>query len=156
MARRAGVSKSAVSRVFTGGSVSDETRTRVLKAASELRYRPSHSARSLKTNRSHLIGLAVTHLNNQFYPEVIETFSERLAREGCRLVLFITRGEAGLEPMIEELLGFGLDGVILASSSHSTEVAAECKHAAMPSASPRRCSMAGEAWGKQIAENRRK
>ncbi|MEZ5743106.1 MAG: LacI family DNA-binding transcriptional regulator [Sphingomonadaceae bacterium] len=132
VARRAGVSKSAVSRAFTGGSVSEDTRERVLKAASELRYRPSHSARSLKTNRSRLIGLAVTHLDNQFYPEVIEKFSGRLACDGCRVVLFVTRGEAGLEPMIDELLGFGLDGVILASSSHAAEVAAECTRAAMP------------------------
>ena len=132
VARRAGVSKSAVSRAFTGGSVSDDARERILSAARELRYRPSQAARSLKTNRSRLIGLAVTHLDNQFYPEVIERISDTIASRGSRLVLFITRGEAGLEPMIEELLGFSLDGVILASGSLAGKVARECQNAAMP------------------------
>lgn len=132
VARLAGVSKSAVSRAFTGGSVSDDTRRKVEAAARELRYRPSQAGRALKTNRSRLIGLAVTHLDNQFYPEVIERISEALALRGSRLVLFITRGQMELEPMLDELLGFGLDGVILASSSMAAEVARECMAANMP------------------------
>ncbi|SFG42351.1 DNA-binding transcriptional regulator, LacI/PurR family [Novosphingobium sp. CF614] len=132
VARLAGVSKSAVSRAFTGGSVSDEARQRIFDAARELRYRPSQAARSLKTNRSRLVGLAVTHLDNQFYPEVIERISDTLAIEGYRLVLFITRGEAELEPVIYELLGFSLDGVILASGAFAARVAHECVEAAMP------------------------
>lgn len=132
VARRAGVSKSAVSRAFTGGSVSDEARRRIFDAARELRYRPSQAARSLKTNRSRLIGLTVTHLDNQFYPEVIERISEAIADQGSRLVLFVTHGEADLEPMIDELLGFSLDGVILASGNLAVEVANECVRASMP------------------------
>ena len=132
VARMAGVSKSAVSRAFTGGSVSDDARQRIFDAARVLRYRPNQAARSLKTNRSRLIGLAVTHLDNQFYPEVIERISEAISEEGSRLVLFITHGEAELEPMIEELLGFSLDGVILASGSFAMIVADECRDAAMP------------------------
>ena len=132
VAKRAGVSKSAVSRAFTGGSVSDEARTRIFDAARELRYRPSQAARSLKTNRSRLIGLTVTHLDNQFYPEVIEQISQAIADQGSRLVLFVTHGEAELEPMTDELLGFSLDGVILASGNLATEVASECMAASMP------------------------
>lgn len=132
VARLAGVSKSAVSRAFTGGSVSEDARRRIVAAARDLRYRPSQAARALKTNRSRLIGLAVTHLDNQFYPEVIERISEAIASQGSRLVLFITRGEAELEPMIEELLGFSLDGVILASGNLAVRVADECVQAGMP------------------------
>lgn len=132
VARRAGVSKSAVSRAFTGGSVSDDARQRIFAAARELRYRPSQAARALKTNRSRLIGVAVTHLDNQFYPEVIERLSDAVGRQRSRLVLFITRGEAEFEPMIDELLGFGLDGVILASGNLAVRVAEECMDAAMP------------------------
>lgn len=132
VARLAGVSKSAVSRAFTGGSVSEDAKLRILDAARELRYRPSQAARSLKTNRSRLIGLAVTHLDNQFYPTAIERISEEIARKGSRLVLFITHGEADLEPMVDELLGFSLDGVILASGNMAVHVAEECREAAMP------------------------
>lgn len=132
VAKLAGVSKSAVSRAFTGGSVSEDARKRIFDAARQLRYRPSQAARSLKTSRSRLIGLAVTHLDNMFYPEVIERFSETIAELGSRLVLFITHGEADLEPMIDELLGFSLDGVILASGRSAVDVAMECSAASMP------------------------
>lgn len=132
VARLAGVSKSAVSRAFTGGVVSAEARARILEAARLLKYRPSLTARSLTTSRSRLIGVAITHLENQFYPEVIEKLSDRLAREGFRIVLFITRGEADLDPVLDELLGYRLDGVVLASSSIAARLATECIEANVP------------------------
>ena len=132
VAREAGVSKSAVSRAFTGGVVSPDARERILAAARKLRYRPSLTARSLTTSRSRLIGVAITHLDNHFYPEVIERLSDRLAQAGFRLVLFVTRGEADLDPVLDELLGFRLDGVILASSSMAARLATECLDARVP------------------------
>ena len=132
VARLAGVSKSAVSRAYTGGIVSDEARARILDAAHTLKYRPNGAARSLTTNRSRLIGVAITHLDNQFYPEVIERISERLSTSGYRMVLFITRGETDLEPVTEEILGLRLDGVILASSSMAAHVATECQALGVP------------------------
>lgn len=132
VARLAGVSKSAVSRAFTGGSVSEDARDRIFEAARQLRYRPSQAARSLKTNRSRLIGVAVTHLDNLFYPEVIERLSETIAKLGSRIVLFITHGEAKLEPMLDELLGFSLDGAILTSGRNAVAVATACQAASMP------------------------
>jgi len=66
VARIAGVSRSAVSRTFTdGASVSDQTRRKVLGAARKLKYRPNLFARSLKTRRSFILGLAVSALDNQ-------------------------------------------------------------------------------------------
>ncbi|MEM9852593.1 MAG: LacI family DNA-binding transcriptional regulator, partial [Pseudomonadota bacterium] len=50
VARRAGVSQSAVSRVFTpGASASAKTAAKVRRAAEELGYRPNVLARSLIT-----------------------------------------------------------------------------------------------------------
>ncbi|MCJ2184786.1 LacI family DNA-binding transcriptional regulator [Novosphingobium sp. 1949] len=132
VARLAGVSKSAVSRAFTGGVVSEEARKRILEAARLLKYRPSNTARSLTTRQSRMIGLAVTSLDNQFYPEVVEKLSDRFARAGYRLLLFVTHGEADLDPVLNELLGYGLDGVVLASSSMASQVAAECREAGVP------------------------
>jgi DNA-binding LacI/PurR family transcriptional regulator len=132
VARVAGVSKSAVSRAFTGGIVSDEARRKIMEAARILRYRPNYSARSLTTSRSHLIGLAITSLNNQYYPMMVERLHQQLGAAGYRLVLFITHGEADLDPMLDELLGYRLDGVILASSSHAARVARECLEGGVP------------------------
>lgn len=132
VARAAGVSKSAVSRAFNGGLVSEDARARIFEAARLLKYRPSLTARSLTTNRSGLIGVAITHLDNQFYPEVIEHISDRLREEKYRLVLFVTQGATDLEPMLDELLGYRLDGIVLASSSLAAQLATECRESNVP------------------------
>ena len=64
VAKKIGVSQSAVSRVFTpGASVSNAMQDKVLKAANELGYRPNMLARSLNTGKSRIIGpVSYTHL----------------------------------------------------------------------------------------------
>lgn len=132
VARLARVSKSAVSRAYNDGYVAPDVRERIFDAARKLRYRPSKAARALSTNRSNLIGLAITALDNQFYPELVDRLNDRLSRDGYRCVLFETHGAAGLEPVLDELLGYRLDGVIMASTSFSTRVASECEDAGIP------------------------
>ena len=79
VARRAGVSQSAVSRTFTpGASVSAETRAKVLEAADALGYRPNKIARSLITQRSGIVGIVVAYLDNLYYPNVLEKLSREL------------------------------------------------------------------------------
>lgn len=132
VAQLAGVSRSAVSRTFTAGaSVAPDTRDRVLAAARALKYRPNQIARSLITNRSMLIALAISHLDNQFYPPVVERFVEAFAAIGYRVLLFITRGETSYEPLLDELLRYRVDGVVLASSGSATLIA-ECSAAGLP------------------------
>jgi DNA-binding LacI/PurR family transcriptional regulator len=61
VARRAGVSQSAVSRVFTpGASASPATKAKVLQAASESRCRPDPPARAMTTGQSRIVGLSLT------------------------------------------------------------------------------------------------
>ena len=58
VAKRAGVSKTTVSRVLnnrpSGIPISEETRKKVLKAAKELNYYPNIFARSLRTKKVEL------------------------------------------------------------------------------------------------------
>lgn len=132
VARLAGVSRSAVSRTFTpGASVAPATRDRVLAAAHILKYRPNQIARSLITSRSNLVALAISHLDNQFYPPVVERFVEALGAIGYRLLLFITRGESSYEPLLDELLRYQVEGVVLASSG-SAMLIDECRAAGLP------------------------
>src|ERR1700735_4583183 len=78
VARLAGVSQPAVSRAFTKGArISPETRERVLEAAAQLGYRPNLIARSLSTQRSSIIGVAMSYLDNHFYGAMLERISTR-------------------------------------------------------------------------------
>ncbi len=78
VARRAGVSQSTVSRVFTLElRVSPDKVKRVKAAAHEFGCRPNTLARSLNTGRSFTIGGVLPYLNNPFYAEALQKFSER-------------------------------------------------------------------------------
>ena len=77
VARLAGVSQSAVSRVFTpGASASQATVEKVRAAAEHLGYRPDPLARAMITGRTRIIGLVVAYLENQFYPLMLELLSK--------------------------------------------------------------------------------
>ncbi len=68
VARRAGVSKSTVSRVLTNvDSVRPHTRARIEAAMLDLGYRPNALARGLVHGRTHTLGLVVFDLLNPFF-----------------------------------------------------------------------------------------
>ncbi|WP_298982585.1 LacI family DNA-binding transcriptional regulator [uncultured Roseibium sp.] len=134
VARHAGVSQSAVSRVFTpGASVSPKMADKVLKAAEELGYRPNVLARSLITGRSRIIGLVVAYLENQFYPDALEKLSNALQAHGYHILVFmVSNDDAAIDKVMGELLDYQVDGIITASVGMSNELASRCSNAGVP------------------------
>ncbi len=85
VARAAGVGKATASRALSGDAhVGASTRARILATASELGYRPSQTARTLRTGRSGSIALA---FGEPFPGAVIEGVFRECGRRGYRLVL---------------------------------------------------------------------
>jgi len=134
VAKRAGVSQSAVSRVFTpGASASKETVEKVRRAAAELGYRPNVLARSLITGRSRIIGLVVAYLENYFYPEAIERLSVALQERGYHVLIFMAAPTVGnVDRVMQEILDYQVDGIVLASVSMSSTLASECHAFGIP------------------------
>ncbi|RKK05037.1 LacI family DNA-binding transcriptional regulator [Pseudoroseomonas wenyumeiae] len=133
VARLAGTSQSAVSRVFTpGASVSPETREKVTAAAAQLGYRPNAIARSLITRRSRIVAVAMAYLNNQFYPDVLEALSDRLQAQGYQILLFTADRHAAADPVLEQVMRYQVDAIVLASTSLSSAFARECRQAGVP------------------------
>jgi LacI family transcriptional regulator len=134
VAERAGVSQSAVSRAFTpGASVSQKTAARIRKAAEELGYRPNNLARSLITGRSRIIGLVVAYLENYFYPEALEKLSTALQARGYHILVFMAaQNAANIDEVLEEILDYQVDGIIMASASLSSDLASRCHTAGVP------------------------
>lgn len=133
VAQHAGVSQSAVSRTFTpGASVSESTRAKVLSACKELGYRPNALARSLITSRSRLIGVAMAYLDNQFYPELLQQLSNRLRQLSYEILLFTSGKERDADPAAEQVLQYQVDGLVLASTTLSSGLAATCSQANIP------------------------
>ncbi len=134
VARRAGVSQSAVSRAFNkNSSISQALQAKVELAARELGYRPNHFARAMITGRSHLIGLVVAHLDNPFYSEAIQRFSRALQTQGFQIIVFIGLSTIDdLDRVMGEILHYQVDGVILASVSRTSILAQRCADEGIP------------------------
>lgn len=134
VARRAGVSQSAVSRVFTpGASVSKTTRAKVERAAEELGYRPNVLARAMITGKSRIIGLVVAYLENQFYPQVVERLSVALQNEGYHVLVFMSSPTVGdVQDVMKEILDYQVDAIVLASVSMSSVLAKRCHEHGIP------------------------
>lgn len=133
VARKAGTSQSAVSRVFTpGASVSPELRKRVMEAARTLGYRPNAIARTLITRRSRIVAVAMGYLNNQFYPDVLEALSSRFQERGYQILLFTGHQGQVADPVFEQVMRYQVDAIILASTMLSSALARECRQAGVP------------------------
>ena len=134
VARVAGVSQSAVSRVFTpGASVSKTMEAKVRKAAQSLGYRPNSLARAMITGKSRIIGLVVAYLDNPFYPVALERLSHALQQRGYHILIFMAANtQDAIESVVNDLMGYQVDGIITASVSMSGDLAAQCSAAGVP------------------------
>src|SRR3954454_17330447 len=133
VAELAGVSVSAVSRVFTeGASASPATRKKVLSATRALGYQPNRLARSLITRRTDLIGLVCNNFNNPAFMEIFDLFTRRLQQHGLKPLLVNLTGELAPSSAMEMLLQYRVDGVIVASSSLHRYFARACVEARLP------------------------
>jgi DNA-binding LacI/PurR family transcriptional regulator len=133
VARRAGVSQSAVSRVFSGASASKTTVAKVRQAAEELGYRPNPLARAMITGKSRIIGLVVAYLDNQFYPLALERLSAALQARGYHILVFLASNTApDIDKVMRELIDYQVDGIITASVAMSNDLTARCAASGIP------------------------
>lgn len=121
VARRAGVSQSAVSRCFTpGGSVSKATRAKIMKAVESLGYRPNAIARSLITQRSNMVAIIVANIG--FHPEFTACLSRCFSARGLHVLLFTVDHEADADRVVDQIWQYRVDGVIAAVSLPSRHI----------------------------------
>lgn len=120
VAREAGVSKGAVSFALNGRSgVSPRTRQRILDAAAELGWSPSHRARALSTKRAFALGMVVARDPelvgaDPFFPTFIAGVEKVLAEHERALVLQVVTSPAAEEAGYRRLAREGrVDGVFL-------------------------------------------
>ena len=113
-AKAAGVSKSAVSRYFNDGYLSEEKRRQIEQALEKTGYVPDLSARSVKTRVTKLIGVIMPKLSSESCARVTEGISEVLRAEGYQLLLVNTSNDERREIDSLELFRQNrVDGVIL-------------------------------------------
>lgn len=123
VAEKAGVSVATVSRVINDtGFVSDELRERVHEVMTELKYRPSNVARSLRRQQTRTVAVVVPQLDQPFFSTLTFAIQQRLFEEDYYTFTCSTMESEDEEAAyIEMLLGQRVDGVIVAPTGHSSE-----------------------------------
>lgn len=124
VAREAGVSVATVSRAFNQpGSVREETRRRVALAARRLDYRPNASARTLRTQKSRVLGVVLPTLLNPVFAECLQGIAAAAAASGYAIVPMTTEYRLDDElHAVGSLRAAGVDGVVLVVSNPTVSV----------------------------------
>lgn len=101
VARVAGVSIKTVSNVIHNHpNVTEKTRNRVQAAIDDLKYSPNLSARSLRTGRTNVIGLAIPELMNSYFTELADSLISAAAQHGLTVLIQQTKGDRTKELQI--------------------------------------------------------
>ncbi|GHV68969.1 LacI family transcriptional regulator [Bacteroidia bacterium] len=115
------ISISTVSRALQNNpEISILTRMNVQKLAKELCYRPNPIAVSLKTHKSHMIGIVVPEIVNSFFATVVMSV-EKVAEKYGYNVLMVSSNESFEKERknIDIFMSYRMDGIILSLSKET-------------------------------------
>ena len=124
IARKAGVSKSTVSRVVNGGiNVSEKTLHRVQEIIEEEGFVPNPGGRILHLQQTYVIGIIFLHnINDTFedpyyFPLFLQGVNRAARLKGYSTLLWIDSGEEDEQQFYQRILGNRMvDGLLIASS----------------------------------------
>lgn len=123
VAQKAMVSTATVSRVLNDNyPTSDQVKERVFEAIKELGYRPNAVARSLKMNKTNIVGLVVPDISNIYFMEIARGVESIISPLGYTMIFCSTDENQEKElKLLRSLYEKRVDYVILASSLQSAE-----------------------------------
>lgn len=125
VAKEAGVSKSTVSRVFSGnGYVSKVSKKKVLEAADKLNYVPSILARQLEQQSTHTIGFVA----KSYYPEVgqlLDLVTHYAQEQGYKVTVYFTQSKQDEMLILHEFKLHALDALFFVANRNSWQKISE-------------------------------
>jgi len=123
IAKKAGVSHATVSRALRNSSlISVATTDRIRQIAVDVGYQPSAAARSLKTNRSQVLGVIVSSIADPFFSEILYGIEDCAQGGGYSLFIAASQNDPNRErKIVQTMMEQRTDGVIICSSSFSSE-----------------------------------
>lgn len=137
IASRCGVSVATVSKALNGhADIGEATRAKVIQAANELGYTGNSAARSLKTNRSYLIGILFMDLSNsgfthEYFASTLTNFRLEAERSGYDIVFISSTTKVGAS-YLQHALSRGVDGVAIICADFFDPMVQELAYSNMP------------------------
>ncbi|QKS70166.1 LacI family DNA-binding transcriptional regulator [Paenalkalicoccus suaedae] len=119
IAKRAGVSRTTVSRVINNsGYVSEASKRRIMTAIEETGYVPSEQAKSLRLKRTKVIGVILPKISTETSSRVVDGINSELNSNGYQILL--ASSDLSMEREIEHLKllqSRRVDGIILVATN---------------------------------------
>jgi LacI family transcriptional regulator len=134
VAAAAEVSTATVSRVLNeSGYVSQEIKERVLEAVAKLNYQPSAIARSLKQDRTFMIGVIVPDIANPYFAGISKGIEDVVGTEGFQL-MFCSSDEnpAKERRLLQLLLEKRVDAIVLATAGGNDKMILSIAETGLP------------------------
>lgn len=118
VAKHAKVSITSASYALNGtGTISEETRKRVLESARELNYHPNAFARHLKKRKTHTVGVFISRFGGSFYEEILEGIHDAVLQTDYELIVCPES-----RPMSKLLTQRQVDGAIVFDSKIKSDL----------------------------------
>ena len=123
IARKAGVSRSTVSRVVNNDRyVSERTRKQVQRVIDQERFQPNHAARALVKRRTEIIGVVIPNnvnvffTDNSYFPMLLQGIGEAAHERDHAMLLWLGQGNEDSDRFIRKITSSRMmDGLIIAS-----------------------------------------
>jgi LacI family transcriptional regulator len=126
LARRAGVNPSTVSRVLNrdpGVRISAATRARILDVAATTGYRPNRLARSLKLQRTYIVGMLIPDVTNPVFSALFRAVDDAATAARYHVILCNTDDTVRrLAEHLDTLSEGHVDGLLVATARRDDPV----------------------------------
>ncbi len=144
VAKAAGVSASTASRALNGLAqkyrISESTERLVKESAERLGFRPSQVARSLRLQRTGLLGIVVPDLSNSFFSAIAREVTVAAGAEGFSAIMTDTDGSVEKErELFEQLLARNVESLVVCPVGLEFDHLEEASRRGLPLVTVDRC-----------------
>lgn len=134
VATHAGVSISTVSRYLNGNSkIEPLSKMRIEQAVRELNYMPNASARSLKSQSTHVVGIIVSDIANGFFVSVCRALESVISQYDYNLIICSTYEDRDRESKyIKMLTERRVDAMVICPSGKNQDLLESIRETGIP------------------------
>jgi LacI family fructose operon transcriptional repressor len=153
---KSGASASTVSAVLNGTwrkrRISEETASKIMALAEQLKYTANQQARALRSSRSGLAGLLLPVYDTRFFSSMAQTFEVQARQRGLLPVVVSGRRDPEEERrVVETLVSYSIDSLFIAGATDPDGVHKVCARANIPHVN---IDLPGDLASSVISDNR--
>ena len=130
---RTGLSLATISKYLNGGNVRPENKAKIDEAVEALNYQVNDSARSLVTNRTHVIGVVVYTIDNLFVGTMLHHLGGLFRSRGYGMMICDSANDEGIEQEnMRHMVQKNVDGILLMPVSDDPALLTTARKAGIP------------------------